>query len=56
MSNRFAEQFKADTVGLVVQGRSISHVSKSLGIGLPTLDKWVRSAKNKSVLPISRTF
>jgi transposase len=41
------EQFKADAVGLVMQGRSISEVSKSLGIGLSTLDKWVRSAKSK---------
>jgi transposase len=52
MSNRFTEQFKADAVGLVVQGRSISDVSKSLGIGLSTLDKWVRSAKNKSAPPV----
>lgn len=48
MSNRFNEQFKADAVGLVMQGRSTSEVSKSLGIGLSTLDKWVRSSKRKS--------
>jgi transposase len=52
MSNRFTEQFKADAVGLVVQGRSIGDVSKSLGIGLSTLDKWVRSAKAKNALPV----
>jgi transposase len=48
MSNRFNEQFRADAIGLVMQGRSISDVSKSLGIGLSTLDKWVRNAKAKS--------
>ncbi len=32
----------------MMQGRGVSEVSKSLGIGLSTLDKWVRSAKNKS--------
>jgi transposase-like protein len=52
MSNRFTEQFKADAVGLVLQGRSISDVSKSLGIGLSTFDKWVRSAKNKGAQPV----
>jgi transposase len=53
MSNRFTEQYKADAVGLVVQGRCISDVSKFLRIGLSTLDKWVRSAKNKGALPVS---
>jgi transposase len=50
MLNRFNEQFRVDAVGLVMQGRSISDVSKSLGIGLSTLDKWVRSARSKSGL------
>jgi transposase len=35
-----------------VQGRSVGDLRKSLGIGLSTLDKWVRSAKNKSALPV----
>jgi transposase len=48
MANRFNEQFKADAVGLVMQGRAVGEVSKSLGIGMSTLDKWVRSAKGKS--------
>lgn len=42
----FTDEFRADAVALViVEGRKISDVAESLGIGAGTLGNWVRQAR-----------
>lgn len=42
----FTAEFKADAVALVlVEGRSIAEVARSLGIGQGSLGKWVKQAR-----------
>jgi len=42
----FTDEFKADAVALViVEGRKISDVAESLGIGAGTLGNWVRQSR-----------
>jgi len=45
---RFSQQFKQDAVNLTGQGKSLREVAESLGVGVSTLDKWVRAAKGSS--------
>ena len=45
---RFSEQFKQDAVRLTGQGTPLREVAQSLGVGVSTLDKWVRTAKGSS--------
>ena len=42
MANRFTQQFKQEAVQLAGLGRPLREVAQSLGIGVSTLDKWVR--------------
>jgi transposase len=43
---RFAKEFKADAVALVLDGgRPIAHVARDLGIGATNLGNWVRQAR-----------
>ncbi|MCY4036684.1 MAG: transposase [bacterium] len=43
---RFAKEFKADAVALVLDGdRPVSHVARDLGIGESSLGNWVRQAR-----------
>jgi len=47
--NRFSEEFKAEAVQLVLdQGVPPGQASKDLGIGLSTLDKWLKQHREKS--------
>ena len=42
----FTDEFKRDAVDLVVvEGRSVADVSRSLGIGESTLGRWVQQAR-----------
>ncbi|MCA3174208.1 MAG: transposase [Burkholderiales bacterium] len=45
---RFSEQFKQDAARLTDQGTPLREVAQSLGGGVLTLDKWVRTAKGSS--------
>lgn len=43
---KFTAEFKAEAVALVlVQGLSISQVSRDLGIRQPNISRWVKAAK-----------
>ena len=46
---KFSEEYKSDAVKMVVEnGIKTSQVSKDLGIGQSTLDKWVKIYKSKT--------
>lgn len=42
---KFDKEFKLNAVKLVKQGLTITQVSQDLGIGLSTLQRWVREIK-----------
>jgi len=44
---RYTEEFKADAIRLVGEGRSISSVASDLGINPQTLRNWVGDVKKK---------
>jgi transposase len=45
-AQKFSPEFKSGAVQLVIQnGRSVRDVAESLGVGVSTLEKWVRVAK-----------
>jgi transposase len=41
----FTKEFKADAVGLVLDGRPIAEVARNLGVGETSLGNWVRQAR-----------
>lgn len=46
---KFSEEYKTDAVKMVVEnGLKTSQVSKDLGIGQSTLDKWVKNYRLKT--------
>lgn len=45
--NRYTEEFKADAVRLVKEGRSVNSVASDLGITPQSLRNWVREVKKK---------
>ena len=46
---KFSEEYKTDAVKMVLEnGIKSSQVSKDLGIGQSTLDKWVKDYKSKT--------
>ena len=43
----FSKEFKAETVALVLErGLSASRVSRDLGVGQPTISRWVKAAED----------
>jgi transposase len=43
---KFSDEFRAEAVRLVLnQGLTVSQAAKDLGIGISTLDKWLRTAR-----------
>ncbi len=54
MPAKFNKEFKVNAVRLVVEdGVSVSRASKDLGVGLSTLQRWIRELKTqgKSAFP-----
>jgi transposase len=45
--NRYTEEFKADAVRLVKEGRSINGVASDLGVNPQSLRNWVGEVKKK---------
>ena len=49
MGRVFSEEYKKDAVKMVLEnGISITKVSKDLGIGRSTLEKWIRDYKSST--------
>ena len=49
MSRKFSEEYKKDAVKMVIEnGIGTTQVSKDLGVGRSTLEKWVRSYKSSN--------
>ena len=48
MSQRFSDQFRQSAVEMVSPEHPIAEVAHSLGIGYPTLDKWVRAHRRQT--------
>lgn len=44
-ANRYTEEFKADAIKLVKEGRSVNSVAKDLGINPQTLRNWLGEEK-----------
>jgi transposase len=54
MKSKFSEEYKAEAVRLVLeQGLAPAQAARDLGIGLSTLDKWVRAKRSES-RPVSQ--
>lgn len=57
MVRKFSEEYKTDAVKMVLEnGVSIRIVSKDLGIGRSTLEKWVRADRSndkEGIIPTS---
>jgi transposase len=48
MRRKFSEEFKAEAVRLVLeQGLTPAQASRDLGVGLSTLDKWVKAKREQ---------
>lgn len=43
--NRYSEEFKADAVRLVQEGRSVTSVAKDLGVNHQSLRNWIAEEK-----------
>lgn len=50
MPRKFDEEFRNQAVGMILDnpGTTIKQVSKELGVGLSTLDKWLKAARAKT--------
>ena len=48
---KFSKEFKAEAVALVLErGLSASQVARDLGVGQPTISRWVKAAKKLRLL------